>query len=74
MRKPLGLITDTQTALIPVAEITVQGKVYIVGTTPTGAPVVRSVESKQDWRLQVEELVTLAREAGIDRAGQEYCR
>lgn len=71
MRKPLGFITDTQTALIPVAELTVNGHTYIVGTTPTGAPVVRSLESKRDWRMELEELVSLARKAGIDRAGQE---
>ncbi len=68
-KEQIGTITELGVAFIPSATVEVNGRTYAVGTTPTGAPVVRSEASQRDWRIQAEELVALAVRAGIDRAG-----
>jgi hypothetical protein len=71
MSNTLGIITDVGTAFICTAVLKINGRAYHVGTTPTGAPVVRSEDSGRDFRLQAEDLIELARRAGIDRERQE---
>lgn len=61
------LVGDGEWSFIPTETITDgSGNAYRLGSTPTGLPIVKSLRSGKLFMLHTEDLIELAKRAGVD--------